>query len=103
MVLLLNLLSARKTSICPCALLGLVFGQHDIEENLGFKNILDRGLNSKFAMNSRNLLNFFTYESVFTFAVKLNFLMVSVISRAINVSHNFSFFHVLFVYNLVRL
>lgn len=41
--------------------------------------------------------------SLFTFAVKLNFLMVSVISRAINVSHNFSFFHVLFVYNLVRL
>lgn len=58
-VLSLNLISAGKTGICQCALLGLVFGQHGIEENLGFKNILHRGLNSKFAMNSRNLVNFF--------------------------------------------
>lgn len=79
MVLLLNLVSAGKTGICQCALLGLVFGQHGIEENLGFKNILDQVLNSKFAMNSRNLVNLFTCESVFTFVVELNFLMVSVI------------------------
>lgn len=99
MVLFLNLLSVGNTSICQCALLGVVFGQHGIEENVSFKNILDRGLNSKFAMNFRNLVNFFTCESVFTFVVKLNFLMVSVIARAINVSHSVigSFFHVLFI------
>lgn len=33
-------------------------------------------------------LIFFTYESVLTFAVKPDFLMVSVIARAINVSHS---------------
>lgn len=51
-------------------------------------------------MNSRNFVNFFTYEYVFTFAVKLNFFMVSVIARAITVSHlvtgNF-YIHVLFI------
>lgn len=97
-----SLIHAGNIGICQYALLGLVlvFKQHDIEENVGFRNILALGLNSKFATNYRKLVNFFTYESVFTFAVKLNFLMVSVIAKAINVSHsgigNF------FVFSLLR-